>query len=58
MLALGGRPLVSLFGRTLPEKFMPMSPALTLVRAQDFGGREMDAIPVDAVIEALEKALI
>ncbi len=57
MLALGGRPLVSLFGRTLAEKFMPMSPALTVIRAQDFGGREMDAIPVAAVMEALEKAL-
>ena len=57
MLALGGQPLVSLFGRTAPEKFMPMSPALSIIKAQDFGGREMAAIPVAAVAEALEKAL-
>ena len=57
MCALGGRPLISLFGRTAPEKFTPMSPRLTIVRAQDFGGREMAFIPVDAVKEAVEAVL-
>ena len=57
MLAVGGVPLVSLFGRTVPEKFMPMTDLLTIVRAQDFGGREMDTIPVEPVLDALEKAL-
>lgn len=57
MLAISGAPLVSLFGRTVPEKFMPMSQALTLIRAQDYGGREMDFIPVDAVQSAVDAAL-
>ncbi|MDG2034971.1 MAG: glycosyltransferase family 9 protein [Rhodospirillales bacterium] len=57
MCALGGQPLISLFGRTAPEKFTPMSPCLTIVRAQDYGGREMAFIPVDAVKEAVETVL-
>ena len=57
MFAISGAPLVSLFGRTLPGKFTPMSDRLTLVCAQDHGGREMHFIPVEAVIEAVESAL-
>ncbi|MAI10345.1 MAG: hypothetical protein CBD27_05055 [Rhodospirillaceae bacterium TMED167] len=57
MCALGGQPLISLFGRTAPEKFTPMSPYLTIVRAQDYGGREMAFIPVEAVKEAVETVL-
>ena len=55
--ALGGRPLISLFGRTVPEKFTPMTPRLTIIRAQDYGGRELDLIPLDAVEEAVETLL-
>ncbi len=57
MFALGGRPLVSLFGPTVPEKFMPMTKELTLIRASDYGSKEMDAIPVEAVSAALKEAL-
>ena len=57
MFAVGGQPLISLFGRTVPEKFKPMSPALTIIKAQDYGDREMRAIPLAPVIEALETAL-
>ena len=57
MCAIGGQPLISLFGRTAPEKFTPMSPCLTILRAQDFGGREMTFIPVDAVKGAVETVL-
>ena len=57
MCALGGRPLISLFGRTVPEKFTPMTPRLTIIRAQDYGGRELDLIPLDAVEEAVETLL-
>ena len=57
MCALGGQPLISLFGRTAPEKFTPMSPCLTILRAQDYGGREMAFIPVDAVREAVDNVL-
>ncbi len=57
MLAIGGVPLVSLFGRTVPEKFMPMASRLEIIRAQDHGGREMHFIPVAPVAEAVEKLL-
>ncbi|MBF0356834.1 MAG: glycosyltransferase family 9 protein [Alphaproteobacteria bacterium] len=57
MLALSGSPLVSLFGPTSPAKFAPVSQRLTIVKAQDFGGREMNLIPVDAAFDALKTAL-
>jgi len=53
MIALGGKPLVSLFGPTVPEKFMPMSKDLTIIEAKSFGGREMSFIPFDAVSKSL-----
>ena len=57
MLAVGGAPLVSLFGTTVAEKFMPMTRHLVILRAADFGGREMAAIPVSPVLDAVETAL-
>jgi ADP-heptose:LPS heptosyltransferase len=57
MFAVGGRPLVVLYGVTAPKKFMPMTDRLTIVRAQDYGGPEMRHIPLDAVEETLEKAI-
>ena len=57
MFATGGAKLISLFGRTVPEKFMPMAHNLTIIRAQDFGGREMHFIPVGAVSQAVEAVL-
>lgn len=57
MIALGGKPLVSLFGPTVPEKFMPMSDKLTIIEAKNFGGREMSLIPLEAVREALAAAI-
>jgi ADP-heptose:LPS heptosyltransferase len=54
MFAIGGRPLVSLFGSTVPEKFMPMGKRLTIIRAGDYGGREMHLIPVGPVLDAVE----
>jgi ADP-heptose:LPS heptosyltransferase len=49
LLAAAATPLVSLFGPTQAAKFPPMTPKLTIIRAQDFGGDAMTAIPVDAV---------
>jgi len=57
MIALGGKPLVSLFGPTVPEKFMPMSDFLSIIEAKTFGGREMALIPYATVAETLERAL-
>jgi ADP-heptose:LPS heptosyltransferase len=57
MLAAAEIPLISLFGPTAPEKFAPMTPNLTVIRAQDFGQEAMTAIPLAAVDEALERQL-
>ena len=57
MLAIGGAPMVSLYGRTVAEKFLPMTERLTIIRAQDFGGRELSFIPVDAVARAIDATL-
>jgi ADP-heptose:LPS heptosyltransferase len=53
MLAAADIPLVSLFGPTPPEKFAPATPRLTVLRAQEFGGEDMAAIPLEAVANAL-----
>lgn len=57
MLASAARPLVTLYGRTDPDKFRPNTPHHFAVRARDHGGSDMDAIPVAAVTAALERAL-
>ncbi|MBO6518759.1 MAG: glycosyltransferase family 9 protein [Rhodospirillales bacterium] len=53
MLAVAGTPLVVMYGPTVYEKFPPMSNDVTVIRAETFGSREMSAIPVDAVRDAL-----
>ena len=57
MFAVGGTKLISLFGRTVPEKFTPMAKDLIIVKAQDYGGREMHFIPVDVVADAVDRVL-
>ena len=57
MLALGGKPLVSLFGPTVPEKFMPMSNRVTVIEAKDYGGQDIALIPRDVVTQAMETFL-
>ena len=56
MFAIGGAPVVILYGVTRPDKFQPMTERLTIVRAQDFGGSEMRLIPVDSVEQALSNS--
>ncbi len=58
MMAAAGVPLVSLFGPTDPEKFAPWAAHLTILRAQDFGGMDMAAIPVPAVLASLAEAIL
>ena len=53
MFAVGGAPVVILYGVTRPDKFQPMTNKLSIVRAQTFGGSEMRLIPVDPVEQAL-----
>lgn len=57
MLAAGDCALVSLFGPTDPAKFAPAARDLSILRAQDFGGATMEAIPVEPVRAALRGAL-
>ena len=57
LLAAAEVPLFLLFGPTPPEKFAPFTPRLTIIRAQNFGGSVMQAIPVDAVDESVSAVL-
>lgn len=57
MLAAAETPLISLFGPTRPDKFAPVTPNLTVIRAQDFGADSMDAIPLSAVSDAVDRVL-
>lgn len=57
MMAAAAIPLVSLFGPTPPDKFAPMTEILHIIRAQEFGATEMEAIPVEAVEAALHEIL-
>lgn len=54
MLAAAETPLLSLFGPTDPAKFAPRVPRARILRAQDFGGADMAAIPVAAAADALD----
>ena len=57
LLAASGCPLVSLFGPTSAAKFAPAARRLEVIEAQHFGGEAMTAIPLDAVIESVERVL-
>ena len=54
LLAAGGAPMVSLFGPSNPKKRAPFSRAIIVLRAQDHGSNRVEAIPVDAVVAAIE----
>lgn len=51
------RPVVSLFGPTDPRRWAPMAPVRRVVRAQDHGADDMNAIPVAAVLGVVETVL-
>lgn len=57
LLAAAGAPLVSLFGRTSEEKFIEAGGPRRIVRARDYGGSDMAAIPYAAVAAAVEEQL-
>jgi ADP-heptose:LPS heptosyltransferase len=50
-----GTPLVTLFGPTDAVRWAPFTERGVIVRAQEFGGKAMSAIPVNAVLRALER---
>jgi len=59
LLGAVGTPLVSLFGPTDAARWAPFSASEhgIIVRAQEFGGTTMEAIPVDAVLRALNRVV-
>jgi ADP-heptose:LPS heptosyltransferase len=57
LIAASGRPLVSLFGPTRAEKFAPCAAHLEIVDAVTFGSSAMDAIPLAAAEDALDRLL-
>lgn len=58
MLGASDIPLISLFGPTPADKFAPLTRRARVIRAQDFGGKTMEAIPPDAVEKALAQLLL
>jgi ADP-heptose:LPS heptosyltransferase len=57
LMAAIGTPLVSLFGPSDARRWAPFGERCVIVRAQEFGGDTMDAIPVDAVSKAVARVL-
>jgi ADP-heptose:LPS heptosyltransferase len=57
LMAATGTPLVSLFGPSDAGRWAPFGERVVIVRAQEFGGDTMEAIPVDAVVNAAERLL-
>ncbi|MDR3435360.1 glycosyltransferase family 9 protein [Telmatospirillum sp.] len=54
MLAAAQTPLVTLFGYTNAIKYAPLTPHLKTITAQDYGSKSVSAIPLDAVVAALD----
>ncbi len=54
LLAMGGVSLVSLFGPTNANKSAPVVQFGKVIRSQQWGSDDMDAIPIDAVNQAVD----
>ena len=57
MLAAGQVPMIALFGATNPDKYLPATPILRVIRAAATGPQAINSITVDAVVNALERLL-
>ncbi len=57
LLAAIGTPLVTLFGPTEVARWAPFSRRGVILKASDFGATAMEAIPVEAVLKAVEDQL-
>jgi ADP-heptose:LPS heptosyltransferase len=55
LIGTAGTPLVTLFGPTDAERWAPFTERGVIVRAQEFGGEAMSAIPVEAVLRAVDQ---
>lgn len=58
LLSAGGQPLVTLYGHTNAEKFRPRYGRHLAINATNFGSEDMGAIPVTAVLEAIEQMMV
>ncbi len=57
LLAAAGRPLLVLFGPSDAERWRPVGAHVGILTAQQFGGRRMESIPVEAVRTAFDRLL-
>lgn len=57
LLGASGVPVVSLFGPTDPARWAPVAPRNVVLRAQDFGGDSMEAIPTAPAVAAVMSML-
>ena len=57
LLAAGGRPLITLFGRTSEHKFKPPYGEQIAITAQAYGGTDMALIPVARVAAEIETVI-
>lgn len=57
LLAAGGRPLITLFGRTSEHKFKPPYGEQIAITAQAYGGTDMALIPVARVATEIETVI-
>ena len=57
LLGILRTPLVSLFGPTDPERWRPYTTNGLIIRAQQFGGDAMEAIPVEPVFAAVMRLI-
>ena len=57
LLAAGGKPLISLFAHTDPEKFKPPYGKRIAICAREYGGTDIGLIPVSRVAAAIESEL-
>jgi ADP-heptose:LPS heptosyltransferase len=54
LLAAGGRPLISLFGKTNPLKFEPPYNRRIVISATNYQSRDVTSIPVHPVLKAID----
>lgn len=58
LLAVGEKPILTLFGPTSAERYAPQTPHGKVLRSQDVGaGRDIATIPVDKVIAVVKQML-
>ena len=57
LLAAGGRPLITLFGRTSEQKFKPPYGERIAITAHDYGGTDMALIPVARVAATIDAVI-